>query len=637
MKKKKIVIHSNHSRAFTGFGKHTKNLLQYLYNLDKYEIVEFANGLAWDSKEAKLLPWKCRGSLPSDPAHIHRLNKDPNLARAAGYGAEMIDEIIKEEKPDVYVGVEDIWGFTGYWNKNWWNKINCMIWTTLDSLPLLPEAVSAAPKIKNYYVWANFAVKELNRLGHKHVGLLRGSLNSDSFFRLPDQDRQTLRQKQNIKPDDFIIGFVFRNQLRKSVPNLLEGYKLFLEKNPDSKAKLLFHTSWNEGWDIPRLLKEKDISSDSVLTTYVCHACREFEIRKFKNQKEDCRFCGGERTQETSNVKHGISESQLNNVYNLMDMYCHPFTSGGQEIPIQEAKLAELVTLNTNYSCGEDSCTEESGGFPLDWAEYREPGTQFIKASTLPSSIANKIEKVFKMSREEKLSLGKKARKFVKDNFSIKVIGKKFEQIIDAMPEVDWDYDFKKIAPDPNYNPPIDIKSDKDWLIDLYKNILKRDVDCEDDGHKYWMQEISKGADRAGILNYFKKVAVDSNQKENQTDFENMLDKDDEGRRIGIVLPEGEKDVFYLTSILPSIKGLYPDHNIYFITSPNCFDVLDGNPYIHKTIPYADSLDDPFVLEGRGNHKGYFDIAYFPNTATQRFVSYTHNCKDKTDFKLQCI
>jgi ADP-heptose:LPS heptosyltransferase len=151
------------------------------------------------------------------------------------------------------------------------------------------------------------------------------------------------------------------------------------------------------------------------------------------------------------------------------------------------------------------------------------------------------------------------------------------------------------------------------------------------------MQEISKGADRSGILNYFKKVAVDSNQKENQTDFENMLDKDDEGRRIGIVLPEGEKDVFYLTSILPSIKELYPDYNIYFITSPNCFDVLDGNPYIHKTIPYADSLDDPFALEGRGSHKGYFDIAYFPNTATQRFVSYTHNCKDKTDFKLQCI
>ena len=302
----------------------------------------------------------------------------------------MVDEIIKQEKPDVYVGIEDIWGFSGYWNKNWWNKINCMVWTTLDSLPLLPEAVSAAPKIKNYYVWANFAVKEMHRLGHEHVGLLRGSLDSSNFFRLDDDDRKALRQKQNIDSDEFLIGFVFRNQLRKSVPNLLEGYKLFIKKNPKAKAKLLFHTSWGEGWDIPRLLKEKDISPDSILTTYYCSSCRDFEIKKFTHHKENCRFCGGEKTQETSNVKNGVSEVQLNHIYNLMDTYCHPFTSGGQEIPIQEAKLTELVTLNTNYSCGEDSCSEESGGFPLDWAEYREPGTQFIKASTLPESICER-------------------------------------------------------------------------------------------------------------------------------------------------------------------------------------------------------------------------------------------------------
>ena len=122
-------------------------------------------------------------------------------------------------------------------------------------------------------------------------------------------------------------------------------------------------------------------------------------------------------SQETSNVKHGVTESQLNLIYNLMDVYCHPFTSGGQEIPIQEAKLTELITLNTNYSCGEDSCTEESGGFPLDWAEYREPGTQFIKASTLPESICAQIEKVFNMSPEQRGVLGKKSKKICSGKF----------------------------------------------------------------------------------------------------------------------------------------------------------------------------------------------------------------------------
>jgi hypothetical protein len=44
-----------------------------------------------------------------------------------------------------------------------------------------------------------------------------------------------------------------------------------------------------------------------------------------------------------------------------------------------------------------------------------------------------------------------------------------------------------------------------------------------------------------------------------------------------------------------------------------------------------------FTLEGRAEQEGYFDVAYFPHVATQKFVSYIHNCKDKTDFKLQCI
>ena len=125
-----------------------------------------------------------------------------------------------------------------------------------------------------------------------------------------------------------------------------------------------------------------------------------------------------------------------------MDVYCHPFTSGGQELPIQEAKLTELITLVTNYSCGEDSCCPESGGIPLEWSEYREPGTQFIKASTLPSSISSSLERVYKMPPERRAKQGKKSRQYILDHYDSKVIGKKLESIFDKMPSIDWDFDF---------------------------------------------------------------------------------------------------------------------------------------------------------------------------------------------------
>ena len=90
MKKKKILIHSNYYKAFTGFGKNAKNILKYLYKTNKYDIVHFANGRSFSDECFKNSPWPSFGSLPDDPAHLAQLNRDPNLGKAAGYGGEMI-------------------------------------------------------------------------------------------------------------------------------------------------------------------------------------------------------------------------------------------------------------------------------------------------------------------------------------------------------------------------------------------------------------------------------------------------------------------------------------------------------------------------------------------------------------------
>ena len=275
-RKKRILFHSNNSRAFTGFGKNAKNILKYLYLTDKYEIIELANGTVDGIPELQNKPWTAMGGVPNNPQRMQQIQQDPNLARKAGYGHEMIDHAIKTYKPDIYLGVEDIWAFEGFWDKKWWKKISPMIWTTLDSLPILPLAVDNAKKIKNFYIWASFGSKALNEQGFSHVKNLKGSLDTKDFFRLEDEQRLALRQRFNIDPNTFITGFVFRNQLRKSMPNMLDGFSLFKKKHPESNAKLLLHTHWSEGWDIPRLIKEKEINPHDILTTYFCSKCKYF-------------------------------------------------------------------------------------------------------------------------------------------------------------------------------------------------------------------------------------------------------------------------------------------------------------------------------------------------------------------------
>ena len=626
MKRKKILFHSNHSKAFTGFGKNLKNILIELSKRGKYEIVEYANGIPADHPELQNMPWKTLGSLPNDPQRMNQINKDPNTARLAGYGHELIDKAIRDEKPDIYVGAEDIWAFDGFTKKNWWNKINCMIWTTLDSQPILPSAIDAAPKIKNYFIWSSFGQKDLNKLGFDHVKTLHGSLQCDSFFRLPDQDRLNLRAIQGIPQDAFIVGFVFRNQLRKSVPNLLDGYKEFCSQNPSAKAYLLLHTHWKEGWDIPRLIKEKDIDGSKILTTYFCQKCRRYEIKPYAGEGLDCRFCGTQKSQQTVNIRAGVSERQLNEVYNLMDVYCHPFTSGGQEIPVQEAKLTELITLVTNYSCGEDSCGHESAGLPLDWAEYREPGTQFIKASTYPSSIAKQLKRVYKMPLSKRLQKGSIARKYVVDNYSVDSIVDRLEDIFEKMPDHDFDFNFESKLLNANYTP-LNTEDNSKWLIDIYKNILDMEVDPKyDQGYQYWMSEFEKGAQREGILSYFRKTALEQNNKTSPPKIEvEDLFKDSQKKRALFVLPGKGGDVFNATSLLESFHENYSGFDVFFCCDPKYFPILACNPHIYKLIKYENFFDNELALIGRANNKKIVDFYCNLNIATDRSVSYISN------------
>ena len=197
-KKKKILVHSNFCKAFTGFGKHKKNLLKYLYKTGKYEIVELVNATVEQDEKLNQLPWKAVGTLPNDGMRLQKLKSDQTKWRNAGYGHELIDKIIKEEKPDIYLGIEDIWAFSSFDKKEWWNKVNCVVHTTLDSLPILPEAEKMAPNIKNYYVWASFAERALHEAGHNHVKTIHGILDIDNFHKLSQEKIITLRKKFNL-------------------------------------------------------------------------------------------------------------------------------------------------------------------------------------------------------------------------------------------------------------------------------------------------------------------------------------------------------------------------------------------------------------------------------------------------------
>lgn len=635
--KKKVLYHSDFSLVNTGFGKTARLVLTHLYNTGKYDLVHFACGLAPEHPEFKRLPWKTIGALSNQGDQ-----RDPRMAQMSSYGAFTINDVMKKEAPDVYIGVQDIWGCDFAINKSWYVSDNMAIWTTLDSLPILGSAVDAASKINNFWCWSDFATKSLHKLGHKHVETLRGPLNTNDFYKLDDEVNLKNRKLFNIPEDSFVVGFVFRNQLRKSVPNLLEGYKLFLDQNKNlrGKTKLLLHTNFAEGWGIQKLAKEVGVEQSDILTTYVCSSCGSFGVHNFQGQELKCPFCKSEKSYNTTGVQTGVSEDQLNQVYNLMDVYCHPFTSGGQEIPIQEAKLTEKVTLVTSYSCGEDNCVPESASIPLDWSSYREHGTEFIKASTDPKSIAKGLESVYNMTPQERAEMGKKARQWVNDKFSIDVIGKKLEDFIDSRESFDKD---KVYSIKVNQNPDAKIDDsleDKDWITSLYNKVLDQRVNNSDEGVKYWLTEISKGADRSSIEKYFRNTA--RREISGKGALESLIkDEHEHDKKVLYVMPESIGDVYMSSSLFKSIKQRYPDHKLYVATKGPYKSIVEGNEHVDVVIDYHQEMETHQLTEGASNSanglnsKRLFDISYLPFITAQRISSYTHNGEDKLEFDLK--
>lgn len=552
----------------TGFGKNMKNILLSLYRDPDIEVIEAANGVPY-GRDINT-PWESYGTYPSDPKILKAIEKEPVKKRAAQYGFYTIDKIVEKVNPDVFLGIEDIWAFREYEKKPWWNKTKKIIWTTLDSLPILQQAIDAEPKCDQMLVWASFAEEAMKKLGHETVETVHGAVDYSHFK--PLENRDDLRNLHGLS-DNFVIGFVFKNQLRKSVPNILEGFKKFKSKNPEVKAKLLLHTDWGEkqhGWDIPRYLKEKDLEDESVLSTYVCHKCDDYFIQPYSGEDKNCSSCGSEKSVKTKNSGKGVGEKELNEIYNMMDVYCHPFTSGGQELPIQEAKAAGLITLVTDYSCGTDSAYEHQGGLPLAWNEYREPSTQFIKATTCPDSICERLQQVYEMDEESKSKLIDAGMKYVQENFSVENAVEKLKNFI--------------------------------------KSVELRTSEEEKEEKKSKETKVS-------IQDFLKDVPL----------------KD----RIAVVLPRSAGDVLMANSLIENLSELYPDKKIFFVTQPEFYDLINDNPFVHKVIPYSSSFEDLYVLEGRGGHEGLFDMAFLPHCMTQKTYSYNHNGKDKTQFRLK--
>lgn len=637
-RKKKILFLTDPTFLKTGLSRNITALLKYLWATNKYELVHVCCGTIANAPELQIPPWECYGVLPNNQQQLNELQKDGTRMRLASYGLAAIDDIIKEEKPDIFVGSNDSWSFHQLPEREWFQKINSILHVTLDSLPIKIDQQNQAAACKNYFTWTSFAEKELKRIDAKkfgHVKTLHGTLNSEVFKPTSLEQKRALKKQFGISEDTMIVTMVSRNQLRKLFFSLIEGLVKFKKWHPGKKVKLLFNTT-NEQWQFGEIIYhlqykegyEGILKPDDVLFGYFCKNCKQIDIKPLIGNDLDCRMCGAQKSQIIPSINMCADEDELvKKIYGISDCMCHCHTSGGLEWSCVEGMLCGLPLATIPYSCGTEF-TENNFVYSIDYTKTREVESGFWKAVPDDSSVAKYYNKMFEYGPIKRMEIGMKSREWAVKEFDVKNIGPEWEDVFDKLPLIDYSaisFNYKKKLE--SYELKNDISDDKEWVRDLYKNVLLIDVNDSDKGLQDWCNGLKQGQKRQDILNFFLNVAKQDNQKNKQVDFGEILEGKKEDRVL-LVQPETMGDELLITSLLKDYETQYPDKIRYLACKPQFAAVFLGIPDL-KVINWEPWMDNSLHMEAN-----YFQVVLQAHPFTQRFINYLHNDSSKTAIDL---
>lgn len=176
------------------------------------------------------------------------------------------------------------------------------------------------------------------------------------------------RQRAKITEGDFVVGFCGRLCRDKGTAELVKGFDLFVERNPDCRVKLLLVGDFDGRDTLPTGIKEKiEGSADIILTGHI--------------------------------------KKEIEYYYNLMDVFVFPSYREGFGMSVIEASaMKKPILVSRSHGCV-DSIRENITGYYID---------------ITPEGICSGIERVFHSGGCKELGVG--GRQFVLDNFDHSVM-----------------------------------------------------------------------------------------------------------------------------------------------------------------------------------------------------------------------
>ncbi len=254
------------------------------------------------------------------------------------YAQNLLEPYIKKYKPDVFgILLDTFMTYPWLLNMNF-APARSLFYFPSDGgggLPLGCENI--LKKVNCSVAMARFGQRQCKFLYDLNTNYIPHAIDQKNYYPLPQPERERLKEKYGLK-DKFVVGVVARNQGRKMLDRTIKSFKIFSEKHPD--AVLFMHTDPYDAaapFDITQLIHRYKLENRVV-------------------------FSG-------MTFFHGFDYKQMNEVYNVMDIFYLTTSGEGFGVPTIEAMGCGIPVAVTDCTTTQELLVEDGEcGIPIKMA-----------------------------------------------------------------------------------------------------------------------------------------------------------------------------------------------------------------------------------------------------------------------------
>lgn len=342
----------------TGNAKITRQFISCINNTKIYNIAVLGRGyVGWPGEREKY-------GCTIYPMDIGRPYPD------------IMKEINREFKPQVVISCLDMWQIDWIEHAKLSDAVTNIGYISIYGKPVPFNWKKVVKNLDLAICYSEFGRTVLKEfMPFTSIDMIHLGVDADIYR--PMEKREDIRKKFKLDKK-FVIGCIARNQTRKRLDKLIEGFAKFASKKPEAHLYLKTEKKCDHGYDVPDLVEYYGVVDKVTID-------------------------------EKSN-RGGYTEEKLAELYNVFDVYVQAAGAEGFGIPILEAMSCGLPVITADYS----SCTElvKDNGILLKPYFSRVIDMATVEQVSIDTDeLSEKLDELYD-DKELRKSYGEKARKF---------------------------------------------------------------------------------------------------------------------------------------------------------------------------------------------------------------------------------